>query len=192
MKTLALLVFLAGTSAAMADANLLQNGDFSSGIAHWDGNCRSLDTAASDSPFSTAPTTGVAVKLRHFDWTQVTQDFDGKIGQYLLTVTYSVSSDLKFSDKPDDYVNVPGKLGYTLLRPFNSEPGKWDLILIDIGANHYNYWKITPKVDASSTQIVTVNVQLDSDDTQKKGFCLVFPPGQGVINLQSISLVPKP
>jgi len=189
MKTLALLIFLVGGAIAMADGNLLKNGDFSSGINHWEGDCHTIDGTTFDSAI-TPPTTGVIVKLHGSDWAQVTQDFDGKIGEYLLTINYTVSPDLKFSDHADDYVNVPGKLGYSRLKPFDSKPGDWALIINDLGAMHYNYWNIAPKPNASGPQTLTAHVQLDSDDAVKKGFYLVFPPGEGFINLLNITLAP--
>ena len=190
MKTLALLVLLAGATAAMADDNLLQNGDFSSGIAHWDGDCHTPDATALDSGGAT-PTAGIIVQLRSHDWTKVMQDFDGKIGEYQLTITYSASSDMKFSDNVKDYTNVPGLLGFSRLRPFNSTPGDWVVIVNDLGAMRYTYWKISPNMGASGVQTLHLRVHLDSDASEKKGFYLVFPPGEGIINLQSISLLPQ-
>jgi hypothetical protein len=191
MKTLALLFFLASNVAVLADSNLLQNGDFSDGLADWDGDCHTLNSSTIDSPLTPAMTTGVAVQLKPSDWTQVIQDFDGNVGEYVLTVTYATSPDLKFSDEPGDYFNIPGKIGFSRLMPFSSTPGQWVVIVNDLGAMHYHYWKIKPNPNASGVQTVTVQVRLSSDDTEKKGFYLLFPPGQGLINLQSISLIPK-
>jgi hypothetical protein len=194
MKALALIFLMAGGSLAVADANLLRNGDFSSGIAHWEGDCHTADNGtevelgAMDS--NSSGNNGVTVKLRLGDWTKVTQDFDGGIGEYNLTITYSVSPNLKFSNKRDDYVNGVGKAGITAFVAFNSEPGQWIVLLSDRGAGHCLYWTITPKVDAPGSQTISLKVHLDSDDTNKKAFCLIFPPGDGVITLHNISLVP--
>ena len=90
MKTIALLLALALPAVVLADdgdgasKNLLKNGDFSSGINHWEGDCHTPDSSSFD-PTAAAPTSGVVVKLRHADWTKVTQDFDGKIGEYVAT-----------------------------------------------------------------------------------------------------------
>jgi hypothetical protein len=194
MKKLAALLLLLSLINLRADNNLLQNGDFSDGIAHWDGDCHSPDSNNNDSidlssPATTTPS-GVVVKLRAGDWTKVTQDFDGKVGHYILTINYSVSPDLKFSQVADDYTNVPGKVGFSRLNPFNSDPGEWAVVINDLGALHYNYWKITPNL-TTGVQSVKANVNLDSDDSYKKGFYLLFPPGSGVITLQGITLVPQ-
>jgi hypothetical protein len=191
MKMLTFLFFLVGTVAATADSNLLQNGNFSDGLADWNGDCHTLNNNSIDLPLTPAMTTGVVVQLKPSDWTQVIQDFDGNVGEYVLTVTYATSPDLKLSDELSDYINIPGKIGFSRLMPFSSTPGQWVVIVNDLGAMHYHYWKIKPNPDASGVQTVTVHVRLNSDDAEKKGFYLLFPPGQGLINLQSISLVPK-
>lgn len=191
MKTLLLLVFLAGISAAVADDNLLQNGDFSRGIAHWEGDCHTPDSDVVDlSSNPTGNSSGVIVKLRHGDWSKMSQDFDGKVGEYLLTLTYSVSPDFKFSTRADDYVNTPAKIGLTAFLAFNTAPGEWVLFVTDMGAGHCSYWTISPKTNAPGVQKITTRVNLDSGDSAKKGFYLAFPPGEGFVTLQGITLVP--
>ena len=65
------------------------------------------------------------------------------------------------------------------------------VIVNDLGAMHFHYWEITPNPNAPGLQSVTAMVQLKSDDAEKKGFYLLFPPGQGVITLHSITLASK-
>ena len=183
MKKLLLLCFLAGSLTAFADDNLLQNGDFSSGLAEWEGDCHTAGSASDDS----GATTGVVVKM-HSDWTKMTQDFESKPGSYLLTITYTVSQDFAPSQRPEDYQNVTGQLELSRLSPLNTTPGAWLIMISDIGAMHYNYWQITPSTTAGVQTIHTV-VQVASDAT--KGFFLGFPPGTGTINIQNISLKPQ-
>jgi hypothetical protein len=189
MKTLLLLFFLTGGSVALADDSILKNGDFSDGISHWEGDCHSIGSASDDS----GVTSGVVVKLRSGDWTKINQDFDAKPGNYLLTITYTASPGLAFSQRAEDYTGLPGKMGLNglgMLRRF-PDPGQWLVIVRDTGVNFYTDWRITPKVDASGVQTVRLNVRLDSTDSFKKGFFVGFPPGDGFINLQSIMLVPQ-
>jgi hypothetical protein len=190
MKISILAFLLVGSLAAAADdGNILKNGDFSSGVNHWEGDCHMPDSISYDDS-QTQPTSGVVVKLRPGDWTQVVQDFEGGIGQYKVTITYVPSPDLKFSDKPEDYKNVPGHLGYTALSQFSMTPGKWALIINDLGAGHYMYWKIEPKIGGTAAQTLNLRVQLDSQAAAEKGFILIFPPGSGFINIQNISMTP--
>jgi hypothetical protein len=196
MKTLAALLFssffLTSGSIALADSgSVLRNSDFSEGVTEWEGDAHTPDSTSFDDPTITPPTSGLVVKLRHGEWTKVTQDFDGDIGQYNLTVTYAVSANLSFSTKQEDYVNIPSLLNFNNLMPFSSMPGNWVVIVNDLGAMHYTYWKIVPKLDGSGTQTFTAQIQLDSPAAQKKGFYLCFPPGNGYINLLGISLTPQ-
>lgn len=199
MKILPVLLLLTSLTIVRADnnGNLLQNGDFSSGSAHWQGDGHPPDNSGNDIPdLSATPSTttaspGIVIKLRSHDWTKVLQDFDGNVGEYLLTIKYTAASDLQFSDKADDYNNIPGKVEFSRLMPFNGTPGNWIVIINDLGNLRYEYWQIKPKVNTAGVQTLTCNVKLNSDDAVKKGFYLLFPPGTGAITLQSISLVAK-
>ena len=128
MKTLLLLFFLAGGSAALADGNILTNGDFANGISHWEGDCHSAGSATDDS----GAASGIVIKLQPSDWTRITQVFEGKPGNYLLTITYTVSSGTAFSQRPEDYSNGShwhNMDGFYLL---DSDPGQWTLIVRDM------------------------------------------------------------
>jgi hypothetical protein len=94
---------------------------------------------------------------------------------------------LKFSNDASDYQNIPEKVGFGILRPFNAQPGNWVLIINDLGDMHYYYWKITPKIEPGD-QSLTAHIELKSDDSSKKGFYLLFPPGDGVITIKNISM----
>jgi hypothetical protein len=188
MKVLVLTAFFAAiVFAVRADSDLIRNGDFSGGINHWEGDLHTADSS-SFADGETPPTSGVVVKLHHGSWSQVIQDITGKVGEYKVSITYSTSTDLKFSTRAEDYQNVPGQLGYAIM-PFSSEPGKWNLIIIDRAAGHYNYWKI-PATSGTGAQTVNFGVQLDTGDDATKGFILIFPPGDGFINLQKVSMKP--
>jgi hypothetical protein len=190
MKLVALILFLAASASGAAGdtTSLLDNGDFSNGLTHWEGNAHTAGSAQDDS----GSTTGIVVKLRVGDWTKVTQDFTGKVADYILTITYALSSGLEFSDRPDYYADVTTKLGFTnYFVPFSSQKDKWVIIITDRGLNHYTYWKVSPTLGSTDVQTVQCEVSLDSDETHPKSFCLGFPPGSGFVNLQSISLVPK-
>ncbi len=200
----ALLLLLAALfvsiSPAFADEgkNLLKNGDFSSGISEWEGDCHTPSQSSDDATptlgdaasTAAAPAAGVVVKLRSRDWTQMKQDFEGKVGEYNMTIVYSFSPDLKFSTSLDDYANIPQSTGYSLFRAFSSPPGKWIIIISDVGAAHFTYWTVDPQGAPGPTQTFRTHVRLDSDDSSAKAICLVFPPGTGTVTLQSVSIVP--
>ncbi len=173
MKTLALVLLLAGSSFALADDNLLMNGDFSSGIAHWEGDCHSPDSNdappdLSANPASPAAPTGVFIKLRHEDWTKMTQDFDGNVGSY-----------------------IPASTGMNFFGAFSSPPGKWLVLVSDIGSWRYSTYEFPLQGEAQPDGTLTAiaHVQLNSNDDAKKGLCLIFPPGDGIITIKNVSLV---
>jgi hypothetical protein len=190
VKKLALCGFLCLGSVAFADTDLLQNSDFSSGIAHWEGDCHSAGSEEATPSFVTSTAAvpqGVTVTLRSHDWTKVTQDFEGKAGEYLLTVSYSFSPDLKFSTDGADYANIPGSTGMSRFKPFAAEPGQWVVILNDLGSMKFHYWKIMPQAGAA-TQTFTSKATLETGDTAEKTICLVFPPGTGTVTLLQVGL----
>jgi hypothetical protein len=191
MKTLFLLCFIAGSSLVLADdaptlTNILSNGDFSSGLSHWDGDCHTAGNVADDS----GATSGLVVQLRNGDWTKMGQDFEGKSGDYILTITYIPSTGLTMSTRPDDYTNTPLKMELNGLGPVSTMVGKWCIMVVDSGISRYEYWQVTPSLSGSGLQTIKAHVTLHSDDEHEKGFYLGFPPGNGTINLQSISLTP--
>jgi hypothetical protein len=201
MKTLALFLLLAGATAALADNNnLLRNGDFSSGIAEWEGDCHSLTSEEatpdlSANPLDAATATaaqGVIVKLRSQDWTKMYQDFEGKAGKYLLTISYSLSSDAKFSTSRQDYADIPAATGFSRFDSFSGTPGKWIVIVNDLGSMRFTYWEVAPQSSSgAATQTFTAQVTLNSGDEEQKSLCLIFPPGAGQVTLKSVTLAPQ-
>lgn len=196
MKTLALLFLLAGIAAVRADnGNVLQNGDFANGSSHWDGDGR-LPDAGNDipdlsKPASAAAPAGIIVRLRSGSWTRVMQDFDASPGDYVLTIKYKVSPNLKFSDKAEDYKNIPGQAGIGTLGAFDSELGKWSIIINEPASLNTPIFAVKPESAAAGIQTATYDVKLTSEAIYKKGLYLLFPSGTGSINLLSVSLVPK-
>ena len=191
MKALLLALLVTGAIIARGDdtaTNLLKNGDFSGGLNHWEGDCQAIDNSSFD-PSETAPTAGVIVKLQGSSWTKVSQDFDAKIGEYIVSITYGLSSDLKFSDSVEDYNNISGKLGFNGLKPFGAPPGRWIVLINDWAAGHSTFARISPKLGLNGPQTVTVPIHIDSD-AETKGFFLLFPPSTGFINLLNVSLTP--
>ncbi len=190
MKKLTLaLLLLAAFNHVQAD-NLLQNGDFSDGIAHWYGSCRTpADMTSDDSSYQNpGSANALVVKLRNGDWTKVTQDFETKPGVITLSVTYVLSPDLKFSQRPDDYANTTGAIGFTAWRSFSTEVGQWVVMMCDLAAGHANVFTINGKQTGAPQ---TFTASFNGKSGEKKNLCLAFPPGQGFVTLQNIALTPS-
>jgi hypothetical protein len=191
MRTLLLTFLLVGAVITRGDDDsnsALKNGDFSSGVNHWEGDCHTPDSSTfSDS--EEAPTSGVVVKLRG-SWTQVWQEFNSKVGEYQVSITYAAASDLKLSSSVPDYENISGQLGFNGLKPFSAPTGDWVVLINDRASMLGTYWKIKPKLDASGPQTINLKIHIGSGDDAVKGFFLLFPPGNGYINLLNVSLTP--
>ena len=189
MKKLLFIFSLAASISAVADDNLLRNSDFSNGISHWDGDCRTPDSGGGDlAAPDTQSSSGAVIKLRKNEWTHISQDFEGKTGDYTLTITYSVSTDLEFSTNPDDYTNLGSKIQFTLLGYTETDPGNWLVALTDYGMKSSSSMTLTPTLRGSDTQSVTTHFHLRSSNNG--GVYIVFPPGTGILTLHSITLAP--
>jgi hypothetical protein len=195
MKKLALVLLLAGSPFALADdsTNLIRNGDFSSGISHWEGDCHSPSSNDAPADLSAGPNSpsvpqGVYIQLRPGDWTKMTQDFEGKEGTYTFSISYALSSDATFSTSADDYSDIPGATGMSRFPKFGIRPGTWGLIVLDLGAWRYWTWEVDPPAAGKSTTYTTA-VKITSTDGDKT-LCLVFPPGNGVVTITKVSMVP--
>ena len=168
--------------------NWVENGDFTDGINHWYGDGRSPADFASDNPLAAAdPFTskGLIVPLKHLDWTKVAQDFHGKSDHGLLTITYMVSPDLAFSNKPDDYENMPDHIGYDGWGAFNTPPGNWVVFVSDFGSSRGTYYEIKPKLGSSGPQTYRAKISglTPLDD---KTITLAFPPGTGTLVILNV------
>jgi hypothetical protein len=193
MKTLFLILLaLALTLPVRADGdNWIQNGDFTDGITHWYGGGRSPADFASDNPLQASdPFTskGLIIPLKSETWTKVAQDFKGKVSNGVLTITYKVSSDFAFSDKPDDYVNMPGKIGYDAWKPFNTPAGEWVVFLSDFGSSRGHYYELKPKLGSTDPQTYTSRIE-GMTPFEDKTITLAFPPGAGTLVVLSVSMM---
>jgi len=189
MKTLLFALLALGCVVPLHADEALQNGNFSDGINHWHGDGRSPADFASDNslqasdPFTSA---GLIVPLKHVSWSMVAQDFRGNIASGILTVTFKVSPDLVFSNKPDDYTNIPAQLSWGW-KSFNTPPGEWLVFISAQGDTKGKYYTIMTKAGSSDPQTVRFKVKaLTPLDEQT--ITLAFPPGNGTIVILGVSI----
>jgi hypothetical protein len=167
----------------------LQNGDFADGITHWHGDGRSPAAFASDNPLQASDpftATGIIIPLKHVSWSKIAQDFKGNIASGVMTVTFKVSPDLAFSDKPEDYTNVPAQLGWGW-QAFSTPPGAWLVFTSSHGDTKGERYVVKPKTGTSDPQTVRFKVN-DLTPLEDQTITLAFPPGTGTIVVLGVSI----
>jgi len=190
MKTFTLVALVFALALPLRADNWLENGDFTDGLSHWHGGGRSPADFASDNPLQASdPFTskGLIIPLKHLDWTKVAQDFKGKSASGVMTITYMVSNDFAFSDKDDDYKNMPDHIGYDAWAAFNTLPGNWVVFLSDFGSSHGTYYEIKPKLGSTGVQTFHARI-IGLTPLADKTITLAFPPGTGMLVVLSVSL----
>lgn len=191
MKIFAFALFLLAPFIALrADDNLVLNGDFTEGAVHWKGDVKLPQTdsdALTTSETPTPATPGLVIQLKPKNWVKITQQFEPKTPNLALSVTYSFSPDLAFSDDSKNYTNVAHFLGYDFWQPFNIPKGNWTLIVTDIAKGTLYY-------DAIPFAAGTKGPQTFSDKLsgliphEDETICLAFPPGKGSVTLLHVSV----
>ena len=189
--SLAMVVLLATLVHLEAD-NVLQNGDFTDGSAHWsgDGHPSGELTDLVALPDSLAKGGGLAIKLKSFDWTKISQDFAGGSSTGMLTITFAVTPDLSFSNRPEDYKNMPDHIDYDAWKSFNSKRGEWVIFISDFDKNRGSYYSVKPTLGTTTSQSVRMKVKGLSPSGDKT-LTLAFPPGTGTIVILSVELTAK-
>ncbi len=190
MKTLLFAMLVLACTLPLQADNWIVNGDFTDGITHWHGDGRSPADLASGNAMATPdPFTskGLIIPLKHMSWTKVAQDFKGKIASGVMTITYMVSPDLAFSDKAQDYQNMPDHIGYDAWAAFNTPPGQWIVFISDFGSAHGTYYEIKPKLGSSNPQTFQARVK-GLTPLEEKTITLAFPPGTGTIVILGVTM----
>jgi len=179
------LALLALASPIRLEADeVLKNGDFSDGINHWTGDGQNVAQAAPD-----LATKGMIIKLHRDDWTKAVQEFRPVGSDFDCSITYKLSADAQFSDKAEDYENVPGHIGYGLWKSFSIPVGDWMMMLSDFGDSiSGTYFPIKPEAGADGT--ATFQAKLVGLSTrEQKTITLAFPPGHGSVIILNVSMI---
>lgn len=172
----------------------LKNGDFSMGDAHWMGDGRLPEDSSATDPFASSDSSGTSapkslvVTLRPADWTKVTQDFETQSPTGQMTIQYQLSSDAVFSDKPEDYINVPNHIGFNGWRSFNGILGNWLVLVSDFAKRTIWYYTVNPSAQGALTDPHVYKGTINIDPHGTKTICLTFPPGHGKVTLTLISV----
>ena len=198
MKTAVIyLIVLMTVALPQLRGDVLVNGDFSEGRAHWTGDAEEIaapDTqdASDDSSDSTAP--GVTVTLSKDKWTMIYQGFTVRDPALYYTVTFKLSSDYKLADanKDDqlaaDFSDVPG-----IMKLYTLPTARWSLIYTGTDPTNENSIKTKSLApDTTTTQSQTLTGKLiNLSEGADANFVIAFPPGEGSVTLTTVQLSPE-
>jgi hypothetical protein len=190
MKSLAFVLLLVACALPVQADSWLDNSDFSSGLDHWRGNGRSPADMASDNPMDKPDpllSKGLILPLRGSDWDRIAQDFHGKSARAVLRITYQLGPGVAFSDKLEDYLNVPYQMHYNGWKPFQVPPGTWVIFISDEDSSHGTYYKIKPNMAATGPQTITAKID-GLVPLSDKSLTIAFPPGTGNVVLLNVSM----
>ena len=190
MKKLTLALLLVLFTLQVRADSWLQNSDFSDGNSHWVGEAKTPADFAPSDPFAKADpfySKGMIIPLSGAMWKKVVQDFKGKSANGVLTITYKVSPDFAFSDKPDDYKNMPDKIHYDAWLAFDSDPQSFVIFFSDLESRHGKIFYVHPTVGSDEVQTMKVALRDITPFTQKT-ITLAFPPGKGAIVILGVDI----
>jgi hypothetical protein len=183
------------TSVQLLHADdVLKNSDFTDGALNWHGDGKSpADLKPADDLDANAPNygdKGLIIVLKPHSWTKIVQEFKTPSAGLSLNVSYKLAPGTVFSNKDDDYVNVPEKIEFNGWRPFNGKIGSFMIMLSDFAKERIFFTSIAPV--AGSTDQPPVTGSYDSlIPEDEKTLCLTFPPGTGAVILLHVSLDAK-
>lgn len=179
MKKILLGIFLLFPLFPLHADNLLSNGDFTDGINHWQGDGVQGSFA------------GLIVKLQPAAWTKVYQDTVLHGTQATLNIAYTLSADAAFSSVLQGMQQGPD-LSKLLGFPVGPEsvsihPRSWLIFLVEDGQNFTSYVNVAPQFGTSQLQTTGGTIP-NLKGQPGKTLYLVFPPGEGTVILQNVSL----
>jgi hypothetical protein len=169
-------------------ADILVNGNFADGRAHWKGDLQDADAinSASLSTSGSSNSGGVVVQLKKDKWTKIYQTFTIRDPKLYYSVTFQLSDDYKLSshDAQDyssiDLGDVPGfNFGWSMSERY------WGLL---VGGGSYSTKFLMPNAHKTGDQQTLTGRLNDLTTDSDAVLVLAFPPGEGSVTLYSISL----
>jgi hypothetical protein len=173
-------------SPLFARADILANGNFSDGTAHWRGDGHDLSDG---SP-------GIIIQLDPSKWTQISQTFNTRENALDFSVSFQTSSDFSLSTDPNSTIgnilsiaDLADMTGTRFKNSIHVDSGLWLLMVVDPAEAMMTYYKIKTKPGSTDVQ-TTKNAVPRLVAHENKTIFLAFPPGQGTITLLNIALTP--
>ena len=205
-KLVAALLLL--NSLVFLHADILANGDFSDGKAHWKGDAKSTsdkdayDMSTVDNP--TAPN-GIIVNLLKGTWAKVFQTFNTHEDSFNYSITFKTSADYAPVARsngmgmgmPPGIPGAPGQrneflstiLGGDYSGNLNPPRGN-DFLLLIIDMTSSTFSSAVIHTTGSTDQQTVTGVMNHVPAHDEKNIYLIFSPGKGSVTLLNVSLTP--
>ena len=190
MKSLCLqLILLLGLCLASAKANdILANGDFTDGKAHWKGDV--FDSSA-DTSSSPTDAQGLTVQLNGSKWTKVFQIFNTRESALDFSLTYKTSSDCSF--KPVTQLTIADLfdvIGLRFVESLNTRPGNILIMMVDPAQNMMRYTEAKAVLGSPDPQAIKGTIP-ELVAHEEKTLYITLPPGTGTVTLLNVALNPS-
>ena len=190
MKTIALVFLVIALVIPLRADDLLVNGDFADGHAHWKGDAKDPDGSTVDLT-NPAPLGGVTITLKKDRWTKIYQTFSSRAPKLHYSITFKLSGDYQPGrDLPRSGVGMtPGLEDIEGVPVYYGENGGgWMLILAQVGDT--STLSLSPKSKNTDLQTLSGVLRGTTDESDEQILVFAFPPGTGTITITKISLTP--
>jgi hypothetical protein len=180
MKTLLLFLVLLVYPFSLQADSLIQNGDFSSGDADWQGDGK-----------TSAATKGLSVTLSANSWTRIYQTFPSDKGtRFSIVVTYRLSPKIALSKDPADYTEISKRLQIPDFDQYGSiavQPGEFYGTVGDPTSTSIAMEVFSPNLGTTDVQTYQHSYP-PIPPGGNKTFALAFPPGSGTVVILSVAV----
>jgi len=174
-------------------ADILVNGNFADGRAHWKGDARDPDTTTGDLTLANQVNRGgVTITLKKDKWTKIYQNFATREKKLHYAITFTLSSDYRpdrSQTQDSGFAPTPGLddiEGLPIYYAMNG--GEWMCILEQAGMGSSSF-PISPDVKKADSQTLSGNLRgATGDETVDMLIVFAFPPGEGSITITNVSL----
>ncbi len=200
MKKIVLMLLICSSLIPLRANDILANGDFTQGTAHWKGDGKNLsdtDLADPSARNNTAPSSnGILIPLQT-KWTRISQIFNTKEKALDCSVTYKFSPGIAFSNT---YPGSTENTGIALLETITGiklmglmppiPKGGLLVIISDPTNNLLSSEIIQPNLSSLDEQTSKVTIP-HLTAHEEKTLYLAFPPGEGTVTVLKVELTPS-
>jgi hypothetical protein len=191
MKAIALVGLLVFACTISLRADILVNGNFADGHAHWKGDAKDPDTTTSDLSNPNSQN-GVTITLKKDKWTKIYQSFNTREKKLHYSITFSLSSDYQVDHNQPENSGLARPPGLDDIEgvPFcyASDTGTWACMIAEgLDTSSFSLRPDTTKTDSQTLSGILHGAS--GDDSEQMVLIFAFPPGEGSITITNISLV---